>query len=562
MKTKIIKLLLSILVFAAIMWGCSKNFLDQQPLGTVATGSFYKTDADATNGIAAVYNYMETINSSWVSSLWMMKETLSDEIYAGGQNAGDQAAYTQLGAYIFDPTNSIITANYTYLCAIIQRCNILINNLPGNTPYQKLVLGEAKCIRAYNYLEMVSMWGPVPLCLTPVGLSNESQPNSTVDTIYAQIDRDCIAAISLLPLKSQLAANGSDISRVSKGTAEAIQGKARLFHGDWAGAIAAFTPILPGGGDVDQYALYQLSDPQINGDLTQILRKSTNWGKESLWEIDWSSVRAQQWSNSFGDIWNNPSRTNVSNMIIQLCGPRGDEGFNGGTKTYLINGGWGFGYPSLQSYKPFGYLGDTIRRNAAIATRTQIVAAGGEMGGLSVTGDTMNGMWNCPGLIRLKYTTWQDETVPEVELNYETHLRLIRYADVLLMAAEAYVQNNNQAAALPLINAVRERAKLPDLTSVAMSDIKLERRAELCFEGMRFQDLLRWKDAATVLASQGSSIPTGIITNYNTANPDTITINMGGGFKSYNILLPFPASEVNANSNPNFHQNPGYANVQ
>jgi len=554
MKTKIFKLLFSILVCATIMWGCSKNFLDMSPYGTVATSSFYKTDADATNGIAAVYNYMDALYSSVWSSLWMFKETLSDEIYSGGQNEGDQAAYTQLGAYIFDPTNSIITNNFQYLYAVIQRCNILINNLPGTTPYQQVVMGEAKCIRAYCYLELVSLWGPVPLVTTPVGLANQAQPNSTLPALYAQIDQDCADAIKALPVKSQLAANGSDISRVSKGTAEAIQGKARLYNGQWAAAITAFTPILPGGADVDQYGLYQLTD--VKGDLTQILRTSTNWGKESLWELDWSDVRAQGWSNSYGDIWNNPSRTNPSNIITQLCGPRGDEGFSGGTKTYLINGGWGFGYPSLQSAKPFGYLGDTIRRNASIATRAQILAAGGQMGNLSVTGDTMNGMYDCPGLIRLKYTTWQDETQGEPELNYETHVRLIRYADVLLMAAEAYVQSNQTAQALPFINAVRNRANLPSLTSVAMSDIKMERRVEMAYEGTRFQDLLRWGDAPTVLASQGSAIPSGIIVNYKSAHPDTITQNFNGGFKPYNILLPIPQQEINGNSA--IKQNAGY----
>src|SRR5208282_3840741 len=107
----------------------------------------------------------------------------------------------------------------------------------------------------YCYLELVSMWGQVPLVLTPVGLANQAQPNSTYALLYAQIDQDCTDAIKALPVKSQLAANGSDVSRVSRGTAEAIQGKARLFNKQWAGAITAFTPILPGGADVDQFAL-------------------------------------------------------------------------------------------------------------------------------------------------------------------------------------------------------------------------------------------------------------------------------------------------------------------
>lgn len=345
MKTKNIYLI-AICVTVSLLCGCSKDFLSQEPLGSIPVSQFYKTDADATNAIMACYNEMETLNSSWVSSLWMMKESLSDDIYAGGQSASDQIAYTNLAAYNFDPTNGVITANYEYIVNVIGRCNVLIDNIPGNTPYQKMVIGEAKAIRAYNYLDMVSMWGPVPLILHDITINQESQPNSTIAAIYAQIDSDCSQAIKVLPLKSQLVAAGSDQSRVCKQTAEAILGKARLYNKNYAGAVAALAPILPGGADVDILALYQLTDPEINGDLTQILRKSTNWGKESLWEIDWSSARGQGWSNAYGDIWNNPSRTNISNMIVQLCGPRGDEGFVGGS--YNINGGWGFGYPSLK----------------------------------------------------------------------------------------------------------------------------------------------------------------------------------------------------------------------
>ena len=557
MKTKIYKYITIILASTTVLFGCTKDFLDQNQLGAIPVDQFYKTDADATNAIAACYNYMQTINSSWVSSLWMMKESLSDDIYSGGQNAGDQAAYTQLGAYNFESDNGIILNNYQYIRNIIGRTNTLIDKLPGTTPYQKLVLGEAKTIRAYNYIELVSMWGPVPLVLHDLTLENANQPNAKISDIYAKIDSDLVYAISVLPLKSKLAASGSDISRISKGTAQALLGKARLYNKDYAGAIAALTPILPSGVDVDNFALYQLSDAEIHGDLSQILRKSTHWGKESLWEIDWSTARAQTWANSYGDIFNNPSRTNTSFMIVQLCGPRGDEGFTGGSKN--INGGWGFGYPSTVSYDAYTTEGDTVRRNAGAATRAQIEAAGGKMGSLSVTGDTMFGMWNCPGLIRLKYTTWADETnaVGQPELNYGTHLRLIRYADVLLMAAEAYVQLGQPASALPLINAVRTRANVPALLSVTMTDIKLERQVELNYEGFRYQDLIRWGDAITVLANQGTAIPTGQVIKYKT-KPEYITQKFGNGFRARNVLLPFPLVEKNANTNPGFKQNAGF----
>lgn len=118
--------------------------------------------------------------------------------------------------------------------------------------------------------------------------------------------------------------------------------------------------------------------------------------------------------------------------------------------------------------------------------------------------------------------------------------------------------NGQEANALPLINAVRNRSNVSSLAAVTMNDIMLERQVELNYEGSRYQDLLRWGDLLTVEAGQGSAIPTGVITNYGLANADTITESFGSGPTQKNLLLPFPAAEVNVNTNPNFKQNPGY----
>ena len=118
------------------------------------------------------------------------------------------------------------------------------------------------------------------------------------------------------------------------------------------------------------------------------------------------------------------------------------------------------------------------------------------------------------------------------------------------MAAEAYNRSNQDQKALEYINLVRERAELPPLTSAGeqlFADIKLERRLELAFENVRFQDLIRWGDAAEVLKDQGKQIPRGDGTYIEVAD---------AGFKDRNWYLPIPADEMNVN--PNIEQNPGY----
>ena len=130
-------------------------------------------------------------------------------------------------------------------------------------------------------------------------------------------------------------------------------------------------------------------------------------------------------------------------------------------------------------------------------------------------------------------------------------LKVMRYAEVLLLAAEANLQAGNTANALKYINMIRERAKLTPLTTVSLSDIKMEKRLELCNEGVRYQDLVRWGDAKTAMAEQGKQVPafTGSDVQWNWQNTKY-------GFQDRNVLLPIPLKELELN--PNMNQNAGW----
>ena len=569
MKTKYYKQISVALVSLLILAGCSSNFLDIQQQGVTKVKDYYKTDADATGAIMGCYNMMRAMNASVWTSFWMTKESLSDDIYTGGQNSGDRPEYQELNTFTFGPTNSPITNIYKYSYMVIYRANMIVDNIKNPTPYQKIVIAEAKAIRSYMYFELATLYGNVPLVLHELLPTEYAQPNSASVTnadgtvtptgLYAQIEKDLTEAMADLPLRSQLKASGSDLARFSKGTAQAFLGKTQLFEKKYTDAAKTLNALIATG----EYGLYQLSE--INNDYTQLLRTSTEFGKESIFEISYSSARANDWSNAFGDLWNDPSRTNPTNLVWQLCGPRGDEGFNGPTDSLIvagkkvpnttdrINGGWGFGYPTLDLYNAYVAAGDTVRAKGSILTEKQLLAKGGTMG----TGG--NFMWGCPGLVRLKYTTWATETssapgaVPD--LCYGSNLRIIRYSDVLLMAAEANLLASpaDQTTALNQINHVRTRVTLPALTTLTLNNIKLERRLELSFEGCRYQDLVRWGDAATALKDQGKSVPTGVrlggVLQYNT--------NTAAGFHApKNNMFPIPFNEMS--SNPNVKQNPGY----
>jgi starch-binding outer membrane protein, SusD/RagB family len=556
MKTKINKISLIVLTSFILLFGCSKDFLDMDQTGVMNTTTFYKTDYDATGAILSCYNMMRAMNSSIWTSMWMTKMSLCDEIYTGGENSGDRPEYQELTTFAFGSTNSVITNIYRYSYMVIYRANLIIDNFKAPTEYQKLVIAEAKAIRAYLYFELGTLYGPVPLVLHELLPNQYAQPSSTMPTLYAQIEKDLNEAIAGLPLKSKMVAAGSDLARFSKGTAQALLGKTLLFEKKYSEAVTVFNSLIGS----TEYSLYTMAE--LNNDYTQLFRKSTEFGKESLFEISYSSDRINDWSNAFGDLWLDPSRTNPSNTVWQLCGPRQDQGFVGPTDSIIVGGvkvpntsdrnrgGWGFGYPTFDIWNAYKSAGDTVRVHGVIQTESQLIALGGSMRKAG------NYMWGCPGLIRLKYTTWNDETnstTGVAELEYGTNLRILRYADVLLMAAEANLGAGDASTATTLINQVRTRVSLPALGVVTLSDIKLERRLELSFEGCRYQDLVRWGDAADVLKDQGKSIPTGKfvggVLQFNS--------NPAAGFVApKNNLFPIPFNELS--SNPNVSQNPGY----
>jgi tetratricopeptide (TPR) repeat protein len=539
MKTKIFKYI-SVLAFVGILGGCSEDFLDTTPQGSVPMESFFKTDADAAGTVLGVYDIMQSLYAADWNSMWMLKTLQADELLTGGGGRGDQPAYEEINEFRYGSSNSVITKVFQMSYWGIYRANLVLENVKPESDIKKRSIAEAKALRAMLYFDLVNLWGKVPLVLTtPKSPSEYNYPRSETAAVWAQIEKDLKEAIVDLPLRSTYApiVDGkvvikSDMIRVTKGAAQAMLGKSYLYQKKYAEAAAIFQTVI----DSKEY--------ELNGDYSQILRKGAEFGKESLFEISYSSAKNYDWGNFQ---WGNNGRNYESNIHWELCGPRGDGFFDGGTSGLIA--GWGFANPDSAIYKAFE-AGD-VRRQYSVMNEAEVKAKGGKMR----NADKGNALpWSNVGLVRLKYGTWSDESLsaPSVtEVNYGTNFRLIRYADVLLMAAEAYNKSGNDGAALLLINQVRKRAELADLTETGdalFQKIKAERRVELAFEGVRFMDLIRWGDAATVLANQGKKIPKGDGTFFDVAD---------GGFKAKNVLLPIPETEISVNplASPN---NDGY----
>jgi len=485
---------------ALMLTACEKDFLDKPIYGVLAADDYFKTDQELEEGVFACYDALQWANATDWNSMFVVRAFPSDESHAGGGDKADQPQYQELDSFSYTPENSAIAHSYQGMYFGVMRANVIINTAVGDTPTRVQLIAEAKAMRAYFYFELVSMWGGVPIRLTQTKGTDFAMAKSTPEEVYAQIHKDLDEAIPNLLKKSEY--SPAMRFRMSQGTAWALKGKAYLYQKMYAESAKAFDEVIKS----NEYSL--------TPDYSKIFLKEQEYGVESLFEAGYSETTKNSWGNYQ---WGN-GRAMENNINWQLMGPRADYYTSGDSG---LSGGWGFNYPTANMAQAFEAEGDVVRRKASILSQDELIAKGGKW---SVAPGVQ---WGMDGYFRLKYGTLASETAgPTNELNYGTNIRVIRYADVLLMAAEANLLANNPLIAQGYFNQVRDRVNLP-YKAITMDAIKTERRLELAFEGFRFIDLIRWGDAAAVLKNQGFA--------------------KNGSFLEKHKLFPIPDSEVKNN---------------
>lgn len=463
-----------------ISTGC-KKFLEQPVTGILSEDEFYKTDADAMQATTGVYDMMQTdYNTVW-GSLYMVKLMMSDESNAGGSGPGDQPGYQDLDQFKHDSQNDEVYWTWRMCYYTIYRANKVIAKVTQDNDLRKRLVAEAKALRAYNYLDLVSLWGDVPLVLNDIAPADYTKtPRVAKATVYAQIVKDLQEAIAVLPNKS--AYSTGDKFRASKGMAQALLGKAYLYQEKWPEAAAQFDLVIKS----NEYGL----EPSI----AKVFSKAGEFGLESLFELSYDSGQSYDWGNF---PWGGRPESNIH---IQLMGPRSDYYTKAPNDSLLA--GWGFNCPKKKMYDAYVAAGDVVRRTTTVMSEAELKAAGGN--------------WSAPtayeyeGYFQRKYGSFSSQTssagsaIPE--LNYGTNWRLIRFADVLLMAAEAYYRAGNEPQARTYLTTVRNRSGLGTVTATGaalFNVIVSERQLELAFEGFRFIDLVRWGLADQELSPLG-----------------------------------------------------------
>jgi hypothetical protein len=533
MKTKYI---LTFLILAAMLFACSEDFLDTKQKGVTTVEDFYSNDEEVLQGILGCYDFLQNI---WINVEYtpMMTYTMmSDEVYCGGSLRGDATRLEEVNEFRYGSNSLLMYDLFSQPYFGIYRSNVILENVEDDSDFNKVVRAEAKAMRAFWYFHLVFNFGDVPLVTKILAPSEYAQPRAPKSEVWALIEQDLQEAIAVLPLKSQQSTK--DKPRFSKGAAQSLLGKVYLFQEKYTEAAAEFQKVI----DSHEYGLYP--------DFSKVLRKDSELGIESVFEImqPISSYSRASVPPRIGQVQGERSRW------LRFYGPKGAGWFE--TGTLGIKDGFNFALPKYESYQAFVDAGDVVRRSATIINETELKAAGGDMRNpLYATPELPQGTlpYSSDPCIRLKYQQYVSETGPtEEHYNYGTNLRLIRYADVLLMAAEAYNRkpSPDDAKALQYINEVRTRAQLPALTvtgDALFQAIKTERRLELMFEGHRYHDLIRWGDAMNVLKDQGKLIPRGDGTYFSVPE---------AGFKERNWLMAIPEQELDVN--PNMTQNTGY----
>lgn len=509
-----------------VITSCENQLQIVQP-GATSVENFYKTDQDAQEAIAAVYN-------SWRSTLlidYYVKNLLSDDVFCGGGSRGDNSIFEQINEYNFGPANSYLSTTFSSYYNIIYLANLIINRIEPDSEIKNRAIAEAKTIRATIYFDLVTLWGSVPLVTTELTPEEFQQPNGSISAIWDLIESDYRDAIqsNSLPAKDS-DQNISEPARLTVEAAKAFLGRAQLFQDKNQEALTTLNSVIDSGS-------YALLD-----DYENLLRAVNDFSDESIFEF-----------NSINDK-DNPDQGNTIWGI--LGGFRSDKldlsGFFSGAHP-IYPAGWGFGNPTKKLYETFVEAegADGYRLNSTIKTYKQL-------NDMTIELYPGSSLYGSEGYFNWKHRYDGAEVIDgSFGLNITANYNIMRYAEVLLLAAEAAIKSGDQSTALLYINQIRKRALLDELTSLTMDDIKLEKRLELCFEGKRFQDLVRWGDTH-FLADQGAKIPVLIgLNNDNTNHVDYPYTNQVYGFKTgKHELLPFPEHEMNVNQK--IKQNPGW----
>jgi hypothetical protein len=472
MKNKFLPLLAGALVVASL--SSCKKWIEYDPKEDfqITEKNYLSSESDYRTMTVSVYTPMQ-----WLCRAPLIGDIATNDAASGGENASDVLALQQIDDFTHTSVNNILTELWQEAYEGINRANYMHQYKQANPAGKTIdfagkdaLYGEVYFLRAYYYFHLVRFFGDVPLFVDKrLSLSeSRSLQRAPKADVYAQIERDLTSAIGVLP------AVQVQKGRITKYAAQALLGKVYLYQNKFDSASQTLESVITSNA----FSL-------VTNFGSQFMASGEN-GTESVFEIQHSN-------NSPYYNWAGPNR-GQGNFMVQMVGVRGLNG----NALMPYSSGWSFDLPTASLSNAFA-AGD-LRKSVTIL---DIEAYKNANPGFNITYQVAP--YKNTGMYNQKYHPRKGETSGQIELNYKNNFRVIRYADVLLMAAEAFNRSAtpNDTKAQQYLNLVRARAFGNTNNNISATGTTLrtaiwdERRLELAMEGERFFDLVRTGQAAS-----------------------------------------------------------------
>lgn len=469
MKTSIIRtasiktgVIVMLVIFIA---GCTSDFLAIPPQGQQPSDKFWQSGDDATKAVNAIYANLR----GWTEVAFapIALESVGSDDTEKGSDPSDATFMNTYNNFTVTSTDGQLSDFWSGRYQSINLCNQVLDNVPAISMDPSLkgrYLAEAKFIRAYEYFRLVRAFGDVPLRLKlPKDASGYNIPRTPKAEVWAAIEQDLSDAAAALPQSY----SGADIGRATKGAALALHAKVAMYQASASASkwndVKTYTDQVMGMG----YSLYP--------NFEQLFRVPNENSTESIFEIQSDLI---------------PGNADASNsQYSQVQGVRSVPG-----------GGWGFNVPTTDLANEFE--SQDPRKDATIIFKGETTPEGDV-----IPTSVPNAMYNQKSYV--PFSMW----VSGFNEGCQQNIRVIRYAEVLLMNAEANNELGNTTAALASLNAVRARARggnnsiLPDVVATDKATLRNaiwhERRVELAMEFDRYFDVIRQGRAATIFGPLG-----------------------------------------------------------
>lgn len=443
-----------ILFVASSFWmiSCKKDFIDLTPISTASVNAVYKTDKDFQDAVVGIYSIMR----NQYQDFWIFGDLRADDSWHA---LGNDAFLVSVNTFSMSSSANLMINSWRNYYKMISRSNLVLDKIAATdaavVKNKDRHTAEARFLRAFAYFDLVRIWGDVPMPTTTISIDDGYKlSREKVQKIYNDvIIPDLIYAESKLPLKF----SGTDVGRVTKGAASSLLARVYITVKDFAKAETKLQEITGMG-----YALLKNYN-----DLFDYTKEEHH--SEYIFDVEY-----QDGGLGLGSGFSNK-------FLPKSAGSAADLFYN-------IKGGAGEqNTPTLAFLAAFD-LADK-RQDVTVA----------------------KGYYDNSGVFKgfLQIATFTKKYLATTPANNDSKVnwKVIRYADVLLMYAEALNENGKTDQAIPYINMIRKRAGLPEYTSLtkdaAREKIYNERRFELGMEGVRWFDLLRTGKAISVMTPFG-----------------------------------------------------------